>query len=124
MFQRMKNTNISIYKGEKIWKKYLWEVEHEYYCNLGNYYSNDCGEEYDTWEDFFEEWGDADLDFNLLFRWDWNPESNKLYLFYMLQRKGIYRYCSVNIKEEDEQKIIDFLKPKWQHLKGLWSPLE
>lgn len=50
----------------------LWEVDHPYYCNQGNYYSNDCGEaKYATWADFYSEMGESDPDMNLLFRWDW-----------------------------------------------------
>lgn len=42
--------------------KHLWEVEHDYYCNDGNYFSNDCGMEFNTWSDFLSEFGDSDFD--------------------------------------------------------------
>lgn len=115
-------------------EKYLWEVKHDYYCNLGNYYSNGCGHTYESFDDFIAEWGDADFDMNLLFRWDWkvaDPEdennenqSDKLEIFWMLQRKGAYRFCEIDIVKEDEDKVKKFLKPRWEHLKGLWQPLE
>lgn len=25
---------------------HLWEVDHPYYCNLGNYFDNNCGNHY------------------------------------------------------------------------------
>lgn len=53
--------------------KHLWEVKHRYYCNEGNYFSSDpsLGPRYKAFADFMEEWGDADPDYNLIFRWDW-----------------------------------------------------
>ena len=63
--------------------EHLWEVEHDYYCNDGNYFSNDCGMEFNTWSDFLSEFGDSDFDMNLLFRWDWkldeHPSEDKYY---------------------------------------------
>ncbi len=59
--------------------KHLWEVEHEYYCNLGNYYAviDDCHQEYDSWQEFHDKEGDSDMDYNLLFRWDWKEEDEE-----------------------------------------------
>lgn len=116
---------------------HLWEIEHSYYCNEGNYRSNDCGHSYNTFDDFLSEWGDADLDYNLLFRWDWmdkdiaNKElededkydSDLLKIFWLLQRKGDYRYCVIKVNKEDEDKVIKFLKPRWEHMQALWKPL-
>jgi hypothetical protein len=57
---------------------HLWEAKHSYYCNQGNYFArefsdgSEIGGEFETWADFIEEFGDADMDFNLLFRWDWH----------------------------------------------------
>ena len=57
--------------------KHLWEVEHDYYCTERNYFANDerdLGDSHKSWQDFVAEWGESDsidLDYNLLFRWDW-----------------------------------------------------
>ena len=45
-------------------------VEHDYYCHDSNYYSNDAGGEWNTWSDFYKEYNDADIDMNLIFRYD------------------------------------------------------
>lgn len=119
---------------------HLWEADHAYYCNLGNYYSNDCGQKYESFQDFLDEWGDADFDYNMLFRWDWKeyePDDyddeekaeeghyagDELRIFWMLQRKGAYRFCQVRVKKEDEPEVIKFLKPRWKYMKDLWSPI-
>lgn len=118
--------------------KHLWEGEHTYYCNEGNYYSNSCGGRFYSFKEFLSEWGEADFDYNLLFRWDWidsekenlelededKMESDLLKIFWMLQRKGDYRYCIINVNKEDEEEVSEFLKPRLEHLKSLWQPLE
>lgn len=118
--------------------KHLWEVDHAYYCNEGNYYSNECGFEYKSWQDFIEEMGGVDKDYNLLFRWDWTEEDDdgepnfkgdvnyrngKLKLFWMHQRKGRYVYNIVEVCRADEPAVIAYLTPFWQHLRDLWMPL-
>jgi len=120
--------------------KHLWEVNHPYYCNEGNYYARESVEFYaKSWSDFMSVFGDADMDYNLLFRWDWieedddcNPTFNgdinyrneKLKLFWMGQRKGLYQYSIVEVCRADEPAVIEFLKPRLEHLKSLWEPLK
>ena len=116
----------------------LWEVKHAYYCNEGNYFNNDCGSEFKSFADFLAEMGDADFDYNLLFRWDWaeedetgepnfngdeNYRNGKLKLFWMHQRKGRYVYHIVEVCRADEAAVIAYLKPRFEHLKKLWEPL-
>lgn len=106
--------------------KHLWEVDHAYYCNDANYYSNDASTEYDSWYDFIAEWGQSDLNYNLLFRWDWkkDDDGSYLHLYWMLQRKGHFTPCIVRgMRDEDEASVIEFLKPRLEHLKKLWEPL-
>lgn len=122
--------------------KHLWEADHAYYCNEGNFFANshqlDAGE-YDTFEGFLEEEGDSDMDYNLLFRWDWieeDPETGEstfngdehhrngqLKLFWMGQRKGLYRWSVIDVCRADEPAVIAFLKPRLAHLMSLWAPL-
>jgi hypothetical protein len=111
--------------------KHLWEVKHEYYCNLGNYYANGCGDSFETFDAFLEAWGNPDMDYNLLFRWDWevaNAEDEKdhdsLNLFWMLQRKGAYRFTEIKVTKADEPKVLAFLKPRFEYMKALWTPVE
>ena len=116
---------------------HLWESDHHYYCNLGNYHSSECGAEYKSWHEFMESEGDSDMDYSLLFRWDWRegqdsdlPDFNgdvyyrngSLELFYMGQRKGLYRYVEVSVCRADEDAIREWLMPRWEHLKSLWQP--
>lgn len=119
--------------------KNLWEVDHPYYCNEGNYYSNDCGYEYESWEDFISDEGESDFDMNLVFRFDWDEiddesgENNfngdpsfrngKLKIFWIGQRKGIYRYSIVDVCRNDQDEVKKFLIPRLEHLKKLWEPL-
>lgn len=107
--------------------RHLWEIEHAYYCNEGNYFSREsvC-DTYKNWESFEEEYKDADKDYNLLFRFDWHVTDegkDELKIFWMGQRKGLYRYTIVYVTKQDEQKIIDFLKPFWEHMKEMWNPI-
>lgn len=120
----------------------LWEVEHDYYCNEGNYFagSAECSANYKRWQDFIAEQGDGDLDMNLLFRWDWvaprkdgreteiewqgdeNYRDSELKLFFMGQRKGLYRWVTVDVCRADEAAIREWLSVRWQHMKKLWMP--
>lgn len=119
--------------------KHLWEAKHSYYCNEGNYFSNESVERtYSSFADFLSKEGDSDMDYNLLFRWDWKEENDdgesnfngdvyyrngELKLFWMGQRKGLYRYSIVDVCRADESAVIEFLKPRMLHLFSLWEPL-
>ena len=51
---------------------HLWEVDHSYYCNQGNYFARESVEDrHKTWATFIAEYADADMDLNLVFRFDW-----------------------------------------------------
>lgn len=105
----------------------LYEVEHPYYCNEGNYFNNDCTESYDSWRDFVAAEGDSDPDMNLLFRFDWEPatedDGDVLLLFWMGQRKGLYRPSRVCVSKADEPEIRKWLRKRLAHLLKLWAPL-
>lgn len=112
---------------------HLWEIEHPYYCNLGNYFTAESvGSHFDSWESFFSEFGDADKDYNLVFRFDWDgcdendepiPDGGVLKIFFMGQRKGKYYYATVRVKHTDEPAIIAYLDSAWQHMQRLWAPI-
>jgi hypothetical protein len=119
--------------------KHLWEVDHPYYCNLGNYFKNGCGENFGSWADFQESCKDEDFDMNLVFRFDWQPpkddddneiefnhdenyRESSLEIFYMGQRKGLYRFVTVEVCRADEPAVIEWLKPRWERMRLLWEP--
>lgn len=119
--------------------KHLWEADHPYYCNEGNYFKNDCGDEFKTWALFYEAYHDADFDMNLVFRFDWregedwnagkftgdvNYRNGRLLIFWMGQRKGLYRWSEISICRADESAVIEFLKPRYDHLRKLWEPFD
>lgn len=111
-------------------------VDHPYYCHTNNYYSNEAAAEFDTWAEFYEDWGDANNDWNLFFRWDvkkYDPEEQEegeersgfyMELFVMGQRKGLFIPVTVHsIQEEDLPQILEFLRPRMDYLLKLWAPL-
>lgn len=116
----------------------LYEVDHEYYCNDGNYFDNKCLQEYKCWSDYLAENRDAEDYYNLIFRWDWvaNEDEDEnviksddiyyrestLKLYYMGQRKGLFRIVHVQVCKADEPKVREFLEKKWEYLKTLWLP--
>lgn len=114
--------------------KRLWEINHPYYCNEGNFYARGDDQphmEYSSWASFLEEEGDNDFDMNLLFRWDWRKADPKgeewgnktdvLMLFWMGQRKGLYRWTTVNVTDADEPEVKKWLAARWAHLRKLWE---
>ena len=114
--------------------RHLWDVDHPYYCSTSNYFSA----EFKSWGDFVAEEGDSDMDYNLLFRFDWeegtdhgasefagdvNYRNGKLSLFWMGQRKGLFRTTVIEVCRADEPSVIKFLKARWDHLASIWEPI-
>jgi hypothetical protein len=108
---------------------HLWEIDHPYYCNEGNYYATEsvCSE-YDSWAEFFQANGYSDPDLNLVFRWDWRKtgtdweeEHDTLLIFWMGQRKGLYRYSRVKVTDDDEPSVKKWLAERWERMKLLWA---
>lgn len=99
--------------------------QHSYYCSESNYYSNECFHQFDSFDEYLKEWNDADLDYNMLFRWDLKQDDEGIFylqLFFILQRKGIFMCEQVNnIQESDVNKILDYLKPRKEYIKKLWN---
>lgn len=107
-------------------------VEHPYYCS--NCYSNDGAMEFETMADFLDEFEAMDVDLNLCFRWDvrkktdcYGGDAGDGYcaeVFIMLQRKGLFRPCTINSINEDE--AVRFKAYAMRHLetiKTIWAPL-
>lgn len=120
---------------------HLWEVDHAYYCTEDNYFKSSDIEivyEYKSLGEFLSQMADADLNYNLLFRWDWqegedydlapfngdvNYRNGRLLMFFMHQRKGYHSTSIVEVCRADEQAVIQYLTPRLEHLMSLWSPL-
>lgn len=103
-------------------EKHLWMVEHPYYCSDSNYYHANELERYTSWNEFKD--GYLDLDLNLLFRFDWKQRDdgiNTLELFFVLQRKGIFRPVEVIVQKSDEDDIKTWLTHRWGHMSALWE---
>jgi hypothetical protein len=123
----------------------LWEVEHPYYCAEGNYFSNECHQEYGSWQAFLRTEGDADMDYNLVYRWDWECDDDEtdtvdgrkeyasrfgmrdhawtLKLFFMGQRKALARSVHVSVCKDDEPSVRVWLSERAEYLRKIWEPL-
>ncbi len=123
----------------------LWEKakEHPYYCSEGNYYSNECHTEYNSLVNFLIEWGDIDLDYNHVWRWDWEilratsdgelgpdeeappgvpvMEQHTLKLYIMGQRKARAASVYVRVKRDDEPVIRAWLAKHAAIVAKLWD---
>lgn len=127
--------------------KHLWEYDHPYYCNEGNFLYSPVRhadvtvhQVFDSWQEFKDSgWIDNDRDLNLLFRWDWRAwhleypedypdedgatERHELLLFFMLQRKALNRSISVAVTEADEPEVRAWLSECAKTVAALWEPL-
>ncbi|MFI6302147.1 hypothetical protein ACIBCH_09770 [Amycolatopsis thailandensis] len=124
----------------------LWEFDHPYYCSESNYFSNGYHTEYGSWEEFVDCEGDNDFDMNLVFRWDWKSneflevdtvEARREYaarfgdrdhawtlsVFWMGQRKGIFRCTDVKVCKANEPAVREWLTLRAEHMRLLWEPL-
>lgn len=103
-------------------------IEHDYYCSESNYYSNEPACTWRNWEEFYKEYGDADVDMNLIFRWDAHHDEDLghdyMEIFMIHQRKGIFapHYISL-ISESNFNEIIQMLNVHYEKLKSIWSPM-
>lgn len=106
-------------------------VTHPYYCAPNNYYSNESSETFNTWNDFMNEWGDADEDMNMVFRWDVSLKDDEkpsngyqMNVFYMLQRKGNFYPVTINyISEADLPQILEMITKWGEYMKKVWAPV-
>jgi len=105
-------------------QKHLWDYEHPYYCNQGNYFSNDTISTYETWTDFYEDENnrDMDIDMNLIFRWDWDDERGLMF-FIIGQRHGVFRSVWIKHPEkEKESEIRTYLQQHFDRMLENWAP--
>lgn len=105
-------------------------TEHPYYCSDSNYYSNDPSKTWETMTDFLAEFEEADIDMNLVFRWDVkhhdedNPGRYYAEVFIIHQRKGLFAPHHIkNINEEESARFAKYLKRHWEVLQKIWIPI-
>lgn len=118
--------------------KHLWEVDHPYYMNEGNYFDRNCHATFKSWAEFLDEYADSDMDYNWIVRWDWregegwdlgeyNGDDNYRHAQFLLQfigqRKSLLHSVEVEVCRADEPAILEFLKPRWDYMKTMWEPL-
>lgn len=113
----------------------LWEIDHPFYAEEGNFYSNDCANECESWQEFLDDMGDSDPDLNLLYRWDWDtpdPDDYEadeevpgeaLLLFFVGQRKAILMSWRVIVTRDDEPAIRAWLTERSKTITAVWSPI-
>jgi hypothetical protein len=119
----------------------LLKTNHRYYCSESNYYVNGYENwgrcDYDTWQDFKDEWLNNDLtidhDYNHCFRFDIKNQLDEekdeeilgryyMELFFILQRKGIFRPVIIKeIVETDMPDIEAYLQSCWNYMQGQWA---
>jgi hypothetical protein len=118
-----------------MFKKLL--VDHPYYCSPGCYWvkQSQCHTNYQSWEDFFEQYGDADKDMNFVWRWDLRDETEDdetedkdepeycLEIFMMGQRKARPQSFCIRVKPEDEDAIVTYLQGFWERMQEMWAPI-
>lgn len=102
--------------------------DYDYYCSDNNYYSKDAGMSWDSFQDFYNEYKDADVDMNLIFRWDVRSNEDKSFcmeVFIMQQRKGIFApHFIQEVRESDFNDIKTLLQPHFDKLTKNWLPFK
>ena len=107
-------------------------IEHPYYCSESNYYSNEAGATWETMTEFLDEFETADIDMNLVFRWDISPRGEsgeeadryQAEVFMMHQRKGIFSPHQIkHINEKECERFALYIAAHWQKLREIWEPI-
>jgi hypothetical protein len=121
-------------------ERHLWEIDHPYYCHEGNFFVpgtryDEVHNEYGSWAEFYAAWGDSDEDMNLVFRWDWKRDSgeyleegeeaepDKLWVYWVLQRKAILRSTECVVTEADEPAVRAWLAERAKTITAIWEPI-
>ncbi len=109
-------------------------VKHPYYCETSNYYSNAPHLVWETMTEFLDEYEQADIDMNLIFRWDVINRSEdevgqdagryRAEVFMMHQRKGIFAPHDINhVNEVEVERFVELARKHWETLMHLWEPI-
>lgn len=102
--------------------------DHDYYCSDNNYYSKDAGCKWQTFQDFYDDFKNADIDLNLIFRWDIKKNDDDTFfmeIFMIHQRKGIFSpHFIESVSESDFENIKSLLQPHLDKLAKIWLPFK
>jgi len=103
----------------------LFEIENEFdeieneFDEIENEF-DEIENEFESWESFIAELGD-------MYKSE-DVEEIDLYgechleIFFMLQKKGLFRPVTIkSIKEEDMKGIMEWLKPHWEYTNDFWK---
>lgn len=112
--------------------KHLWEVDHPYHMNEGNYFRRGDHVNYPSWDGFLSDWGHDKLDIqaNRIHRFDAydTPDRDiergyfEITFYRVIQRKGFCMSQSVYVPKAREQEVIDYLRPFYEQEKAIWAP--
>lgn len=97
---------------------------HPYYCSTSNYDDRSWNGEWETMTDFLNEFKDADVDMNLVFRWDILRDGGNYYaeVFMIHQRKGAFSPHTIkSIEEHEVDEFIEFLNKHKETINKLWN---
>lgn len=104
-------------------------AKHDYYSSDSNYFSNEYPAKFDCFKSFYDEYIKADVDMNLIFRWDilkneeGEGEGHYMMIFIIHQRKGIYAPNLIkSVTEADFEMIKEILTIHHNKLKQIWKP--
>lgn len=109
----------------------LVSCEHPYYCSDANYFSNEPKQRYETATEFLDDYESADIDRNLVFRWDVEPRGETgaeagrfcAEIFMIQQRKGIFKPIYIaHINDTEAARFEQYLAKHFETIKALWAP--
>lgn len=116
--------------------KHLWEYDHPYYCAEGNFFKTGQHALFRSWEEFAETtfFVTGDRDQNLLIRWDWHSwrrrdpglqgdSPDELLLFFVLQRKALLCSAGIAVTDDDEPRVLEFLRECGKTTAAIWEPV-
>lgn len=103
-------------------------VKHPYYCSDSNRTDVSAAEVYEDFKSFFDEYGDADIDMNLCFRFDlieneFFPDYH-LKIYIIQQRRG--HFVPIHIRyvgEDDTENLIKYLTKHAAYANNLFNPI-
>lgn len=105
----------------------LYSVEHPYYCSDSNYLSNSHSASWENAKEFLNEFEDADVDYNHVFRWDVYRNDDDTYraeVFIIHQRKGLFIPHTIDsITEDDVDRFVSFLEKHYNRIIEMWKPI-
>ena len=107
-------------------------VDHPYYASESNYYSNEASSDWETMTEFLDEFEDADIDMNHVFRWDVSSREEgentagrySAQVILIGQRKGLYLPHRIKyINDVEAKRFSLYLKKHWDNMVKIWEPI-